>query len=129
MPLLQEVRPSVLLDARLASEKQDWPEAKRLEGRWKRRTCLQSYREEALFRLGEALREVGKLSDADEVLGEAITRFPENEWAAANYAWVAEQWKDWEEALLRWQSMLARFSEHQIAMTGVGKVLLELGAN
>jgi tetratricopeptide (TPR) repeat protein len=124
MPLVQELRPSTLLQARLASERPDWPEAERL---WKLEAANLPASEEALFRLGEALRQIGKLSDADEVLGEAITRFPANEWAAVNYAWVAEQWKDWDEALLRWQSMLARFPEHQIAMIGVGKVLLELG--
>jgi len=52
--------------------------------------------------LGDALREAGRLDEADLTLAEAVKRFPDALWAAVQHALVAVRRQDWSEALRRW---------------------------
>jgi len=59
--------------------------------------------------LGDALREAGRLDEADLTLAEAVKRFPDALWAAVQHALVAVRRQDWSEALKRWELTRFRF--------------------
>jgi len=106
-----------------AHHRHDWPEAAR---RW------------ALFRErfpdlatgyatgSVALREAGRLDEAEAVLQEGLRRHPENAEMVGNFAWVAHARRDWPEALKRWQAFQALFPDDIVGYSAQGIVLREL---
>src|SRR5690348_7264587 len=72
--------------AGIATRRRDWPEALL---RWER--VSQDFPDQAVGLLGkgEALREIGRLDEAEAVFADAMERFPTNVWAAANHAIIA----------------------------------------
>jgi tetratricopeptide (TPR) repeat protein len=57
----------------------------------------------------QCLRALGRLDEADEMASEAIKRFPEDLLGFLEFARVANDRQDWEEALSRWQPLRDRF--------------------
>ena len=56
-----------------------------------------------------ALRELGRLDDAEALISEAMQRFPDEERPAIEFAFLAHHRRDWTEALERWQTLRGRF--------------------
>jgi predicted Zn-dependent protease len=77
--------------------------------------------------LGKALREAGRLDEADAVLQDAVNRFPQELWVHFNYALVANRKKDWPEAVRRWEALRDSFPHAPQGYTGLG-VALSLAA-
>jgi tetratricopeptide (TPR) repeat protein len=94
--------------ARLAMRNRDWSQA------WQ---CWNDLRAripddaEALAACGDALRELGRLDEAEAMLGAAAERFTDRNIALA-YARIASARQDWGAAALRWRSLIALFPEH-----------------
>lgn len=58
-----------------------------------------------------ALRELGRFDDAEELLKEAVKRFPNERHPLIDLAWLATAQRDWRGAVLRWADVRARFPE------------------
>ncbi|TDH60001.1 tetratricopeptide repeat protein [Dankookia rubra] len=110
--------------ARSASDRRDLPEAVR---RWQ--DVADQQPDDVLVQtgLGSALREVGRLDEADRILQAAIERFPNHAETMAAFAWVAHHRRNWAEALRRWQALQAAFPNLPIGAVGVGHALRLLG--
>jgi tetratricopeptide (TPR) repeat protein len=74
-----------------------------------------------------ALREVGRLDDAEAVLVEASQRFPENSFIALDLAQIPERKHNWPLATSRWTGVISRFPELVGAYIGLGRSLLYQG--
>jgi predicted Zn-dependent protease len=117
--------PRVLLDqARLVQARRDWPEAER---RWAAvRARLPD--EEAGYTSGaRALREQGRGDEADQLLREAIARFPERRKPLTEHAWLAHIRRDWPAAVERWAVVRAHFPRHAEAYLQAAHALRGLG--
>src|SRR5437763_356721 len=62
--------------------------------------CLDAYVEP-----GNILVSLGRFTEADQLLGDAVIRFPERPAAAVAYAMSAHHHRDWPEACQRWQNL------------------------
>jgi tetratricopeptide (TPR) repeat protein len=76
---------------------------------------------------GEALRNAGRLEEAEAIFADALGRFPEDVWLATQHATVAANRGDWAAALERWQNLRARFPDHWPGYTGLAEALRETG--
>src|SRR6266446_2348756 len=76
---------------------------------------------------GEAYCEAGMFDQADRALGEAITRFPDDEWAAYWSIVVARRRADWSEALRRAEKMGRAFPGSWRPMVEAAEALAGLG--
>ena len=110
--------------AQIATQRGDWREAL---VRWEAMLAQFPEHAAAAIRRGEALRELGRLDEAEAALAETIERFPENEMGYANYALVAARRGDWSEALSRWESLPTRSGSLVLALIGIAEALTELG--
>ena len=70
-----------------------------------------------------ALKDAGKLDEAERVLAESVVRFPDELWAWIHYAQIAAQRRDWAEALQRWQEVRTRFPDEAAGYVGYAVVL------
>jgi tetratricopeptide (TPR) repeat protein len=76
---------------------------------------------------GEALRELGRLDDAEAALAEAILRHPDDFMARAQQAQVSVRRQDWDEALERWRAFQVRFPDLEYGELGIAEALMEMG--
>jgi tetratricopeptide (TPR) repeat protein len=118
-------QPAPFVDwALLAHHRRDWAEALR---RWDAARTRFPDQAVAYVLAAVALRETGRLSDAESLLGEARGRFPNDPGAAIEYAWIAHFRRDWEESVRRWEHARARFPAHAASYVFAGVALRELG--
>ncbi len=68
--------------------------------------------------VGAAFKRLKRYDEADQVLVAAMARFPDNSNLAVNYAWVADDKADWQEALRRWSAAYDRFGREPRIRTG-----------
>lgn len=110
--------------ARAAAARRDWQEALRI---WD--SVIAEVPEQVAGYLGKgnALREMGRLDEAEAVLAEAARRFSDNEWPAANHAGIAARRGDWPEALRRYETVCDRFPDGVSGYLGKGGALCEMG--
>lgn len=73
-----------------------------------------------------ALRESGRLDEADSVAAEGLRLFPDHPEVVANFAWVANRRGDWHEALRRWQMYAAAFPDDPLGYVFAGNTLREM---
>jgi tetratricopeptide (TPR) repeat protein len=108
----------------IAVLKRDWIEALRRWGALRAR-----FPDQLIGVLGqaEALRELGRVADADVVLTEATEKFPPDEWLAISLARTAMAGGDWEEALRRWETAIKNFPRNSSAYVGKAETLSNLG--
>jgi tetratricopeptide (TPR) repeat protein len=125
-PAVQRFADNAQVDAQhawVAYERTDWPEA---ADRWRR------YRERyprdpvGPSALSGALRNLHRFDEADAVLLAGLADHPDHAELLGNYALVAQERKDWDEALRRWTAYRDRFPEHAAGYAVLGAVLREL---
>src|SRR6266480_2296628 len=110
--------------ARAAVANHDWPKALALWGQAAENFPQQSA---GILGKGEALREMGRLDEAEAIFANAMERFPTNLWAAANHAIIAARLCDWGEALNRWEGIKETFPDHAVGYVGYGEALRDTG--
>jgi tetratricopeptide (TPR) repeat protein len=77
--------------------------------------------------IATALRELGELESAECGFAQAAGLFPDDPWAAHNYASIAAAAGNWPEALCRWEAMQKSFPNHASAYGGAVEALCMLG--
>jgi FkbM family methyltransferase len=110
--------------AAIAMRRRDWGEALR---RWEEVQRRFPNHPVSYSGRGEALRDAGRIEEAEAVFADALHRFPENAWLATHHAAVASSRRDWPNALRRWQDLASRFPDHAPAYTGKAEALRESG--
>jgi tetratricopeptide (TPR) repeat protein len=116
--------PNLLAEhAWLAHRAKDWPTA---IARW--RTLKASFRDHTAgySGLAAALNESGAIDEAEDVLSEAVERFPDRLDLATNYAECANRRRDWPEALKRWGEIKTGFAHDPSGYIGAARALREL---
>jgi Tfp pilus assembly protein PilF len=77
--------------------------------------------------VGDLLFGQGQFDEADVVLREAMSRFPDEPRLAISYAWSAhlkgDKVGDWQEASERWYSLVSRFPGERLGYAKLGLVL------
>ncbi|HEX6840444.1 MAG TPA: tetratricopeptide repeat protein, partial [Stellaceae bacterium] len=73
----------------------------------------------------QALREAGRLGDADALLATATERFPNDPGVRIEHAALASRRREWLEAAGRWDQVRARFPDHPASYTGAAQALRE----
>jgi len=84
-------------------------------------------RPEGFVGKGGALIELGRSTEAEQFLADAMGRFPDNLWSAVAYAQLSERARNWREALRRWEVVRDKFPDAAVGHVGVAAVLRELG--
>src|SRR5712672_3222687 len=84
-------------------------------------------RPEGFVGKGGALIELGRSTEAEQFLADAMGRFPDNLWSAVAYAQLPERARNWREALRRWEVVRDKFPDAAVGHVGVAAVLRELG--
>jgi tetratricopeptide (TPR) repeat protein len=107
-----------------AVARRDWATAL---GIWEVVTQQFPDRPEGFVGKGSALIELGRSTEAEQFLAEAMGRFPDNLWSAAAYAQLPERVRNWREALRRWEAVRDKFPDAAVGHVGVAAVLRELG--
>ena len=104
--------------------RRDWAEALR---RW--RSLSAHFPGQLIGVLGqaEALRELGRIAEAEAVLTEATKKFPADEWLAISLARTAMAGVDWDEALRRWDTATKNFAHNSSTHVGKAETLHNLG--
>jgi tetratricopeptide (TPR) repeat protein len=116
-------RDLMAFNADMAQKRRDWLEAIRL---WQEvRSSFPNYFW-AWFWPGVALKEIGRLDEAEQLFEHAAKLEPSNPLPAEGYAAIGEQRGDLEEALRRWNLMRDRI-EDQGGWVGTARVLCRLG--
>jgi tetratricopeptide (TPR) repeat protein len=113
----QDDRGVVVSYARIAAARSNWAEALL---RW--RAAIDRYPDDpsAHVGIGQALRELSRFDEADEILEKAGARFPTHAPVFFNFAWTATRRHDWAEALRRWELFRQRFGENDAYFRGQG---------
>ena len=90
----------------VASSRKDWDAASR---RWK--GYLDRFPQDAVGYIHTSIvyRELARFDEADNVVLEGLSRFPDNAELIANFAWNANQRQDWPEAWRRWKTYRDNF--------------------
>jgi tetratricopeptide (TPR) repeat protein len=110
--------------ARRAAQRRDWLEAWRC---WEAVRGLSPDHPPAYLGSGNALREAGRYSEAELVLGAGAERFPDNEPIAVARAQLANARHDWSVALSRWEALRVRFPDNPWCYVGSVHALRGLG--
>jgi hypothetical protein len=76
---------------------------------------------------GIALRQTGRLDEAENLLAEAAERFAANVPIALERARLANARRDWPEAARRWQAARPHFDDNPSACVGAGHALRQAG--
>jgi tetratricopeptide (TPR) repeat protein len=87
----------------------DWPEALR---RWQTVQTIAPTYAPAYLGAGNALREAGRLEDAEQAFSAGLARFPDHEALAFAWATLATLRRDWPAAIERWSAVRTRFPLH-----------------
>jgi len=109
--------------ALIAQRREDWAEA---VARWQdaRRKFPGSWK--TYVNAARALNELERLSEAEKLLKQAISRFPGEVHCWWEYASLAEVKKDWEMARSLWCEVTERF-EHVVGVIGQARAMMSLG--
>ncbi len=128
---LDRLGPSPELAQALAEEatrRRDWPEAER---RW-RHFVERFPRASAYVGLATALRDAGKLAEAEHLLREALPQFPGHIELGIQYALVFSRMRDWPRALELWSKLKSQFPRHPGIQSRIDQELIharqDLGA-
>ena len=70
-----------------------------------------------------ALRRLGRFAEADDTYRSALERFPPNETLYTEYAWSAEEQRDIQESIRRWDKVRAQFPQVHVGYVRSGILL------
>lgn len=129
MSLTDSPSPSELAErtfayAREAEADRDWPQAL---ARWTLARKSFPDRPPGYIGAAVALRELGRLDEAEAVIGEAVARFPDDPGPRVGWAALAHGRGDWAAAAERWDSVRARFPQEVIGYSLGAAALRGLG--
>jgi pentatricopeptide repeat protein len=110
--------------ARLAETRRDWVAA---EQWWREFSSLAPHIWWALSAVGRAVREQGRVADADALVTELHERFPNEPAIFMEAARSAEQKGDWPEAEHQWGELAVRFPDSWESYRGRARILREQG--
>src|SRR5205807_4100891 len=82
---------------------------------------------EAHVEVGIALRELGRLDEAEATLALAMQHFPSDRHAPMHHARIAADRQDWEESLRRYRALADKFADEPEPYIEIGVALRELG--
>jgi len=108
----------------VAHIRRDWPEA---ASRWE---TVRAHAPEVLvgYTAGAvALREQGRMAEAEALLCDAAERFPDEPQVVVEQAWLAQARRDWAEAARCWDAVRAWLPEEEVAYTGGARAMREQG--
>jgi tetratricopeptide (TPR) repeat protein len=108
----------------VATARKDWDQAL---DRWQGYVDRFPDKSVGYVQTGLALRELGRFTEADAILREALRHFPDDSEIISNYAWNAYHKADWLEALRRWKAYCERFPNDPLGPEQAKRVLQELG--
>jgi tetratricopeptide (TPR) repeat protein len=108
----------------LAQIARDWHEA---VGRWQEMRTRHPDSPVGYSVGAAALRELKRLDEAEDLLTEAITRFPADAAVIIEYARIAEARLDWAAATARWELVRARVPEEIEGYASAGTALARQG--
>ena len=110
--------------ATLSQQRRDWQAA---EQWWQKCLALVPDAPYACTGLAVALRQQGRVAEAEALLVATQERLPGHPAAFEEYARVADANKDWTEAQRRWSALRERFPNHLGGYRGLATVLGEQG--
>jgi tetratricopeptide (TPR) repeat protein len=110
--------------AELAASRKDWTAAAR---RWATAVRQLPDHEAAHRGLARALREAGRLDEAEQALLAAGARFPDSFPLALELAWSANARGDWPTAGARWRALMARAPANGAVREGYETAMLQAG--
>lgn len=74
-----------------------------------------------------ALRELGRMEEAEALLNDAAERFHAAMLVVMEQAWLAQARRDWPEAARRWEAVRTRYPEQEHPYTAGARAMRELG--
>lgn len=101
---------SALLYAEVATLRQDWSEA---HHRWQTVRSIDPSQVLPWEKMGKCLKELDRIAEAETILAEAITRFPDNEVLAILYTEVICERRSWPETYRAWTDFSRHFPDFQ----------------
>jgi tetratricopeptide (TPR) repeat protein len=110
--------------ARLAEFRGDWATAERC---WLDFHAIETGNWWSHSALASAVMRQGRPDEAEAILQQALTRFPDEPSLLADHARVAESREDWDEAISRWEDVIARAPSHWAGYGGKVAALARLG--
>ena len=116
--------PSAVLEhARTAHLASDWPAALQ---RWA--ALRQSHPEQlpGYVAGAAALHAAGRADEAEALLVEAVTRFPDEREPAIEHAWLANRRHDWDDAARRWAALRRAYPDEVAGYCGAAQALRQL---
>jgi FkbH-like protein len=116
--------PARLGAAEAATAAKDWPRAAAL---WEALRADSPAEARHWLKAGETCYEAGLLDRADQILGEAVARFPDNRWIGYHHVIVAHRRREWGEMLRRAETLRASFPEFWPAWVESANALAALG--
>jgi tetratricopeptide (TPR) repeat protein len=96
--------------------------------RWSHLRALHPDHTIAVSGLADALRRTGRLDAAEQVLEDALARFPGDLHIAMSHAWIANARADWGEAVRRWERLRAAHPANESVKKGFGEAIWNAGA-
>lgn len=100
----ESANPVVAIEAaRIAMARGDWPEARK---RW--RFCLESVEknQHLCIELSRTYRVLKEFAEAEELISDALSKWPDERDLIGEYARIAHDQKEWPEAASRWRKFL-----------------------
>jgi FkbH-like protein len=113
-----------LAAAEAASAARDWPRA---AGLWDALRMAAPHEPRHWLKAGEACYEAGMFERADEILGEAVDRFPDDPWIGHQHVAAARRRHAWDEMLHRAEGLRAAFPDFWPAWIETADALAALG--
>jgi tetratricopeptide (TPR) repeat protein len=113
-----------LAAARAAAERRDWAAS---VSNWQAVIELSPRHLAAHLGAATALREAGRAADAEDLLAEAVPKFPQSRSVATAYAAAAHARADWAAAIDRWIIVQENFPDHPFAYLRGAQALREAG--
>jgi tetratricopeptide (TPR) repeat protein len=94
--------------SQLAERRGDWTAAC---SRWESVRSIDPYFHPGYYEGARCLAEANRHGEADRVMAAAIAQFPGQAWPLLNFALLAHNRKDWDEAVTRWSILREKFPE------------------
>lgn len=108
------------LDATALTQREVWPEAL---AAWQALAASYPQKADGYRGAAKALERLHRLEEADKLLGDGMTKVPNDVELAADRAWLATGMASDVRATERWDAVLARFPEDPIGYVGLAALL------